>query len=146
MSWHMVEPVDNKSVIKKIKVKIDEKWAISGEMDLVNLGKVKLQGKLLRFNSIPVQELEKEVKRPILLSAEFRDVAQEDERIFFFGNKIIKDFIKGFSKLQNIKFGEIGRNNHELGFGFVSEENGEWRCRVRVDKIQILEEQNVKRT
>ena len=76
--------------------------------------------------------------------ADFGRLQIHYDKIFFFGNKVVKEFISRFSKIQTINFGELGRNDNELNLAFISEENGEWRCNVNVNKIEILEEKNVK--
>lgn len=145
MSWSMQGHGNSKFVIKEIYVKIDENWNVSGEADFICIGKVILKGILEHFYQIPVQELDQRINRPIILHAKFTNMAREDEEIYANDAKTPRNFLKGFSKVQTIRFCQLGRNDEMVTIEFSSEENGEWQCTTGLNNIKILEEKNMKR-
>lgn len=123
-------------VIKEIRIEVKENFQLSGFVDLVSRGYVKLTGTLKYLNDEKTEQITKKQKFPLIIHFKMKKTTEEN-------NPYIEN-LKIFESTQDLFAIEINYTSAKMTLIGYGEPNGKWRASTEeLDNVEILEARNV---
>jgi|GEM_PF-3246606 len=144
-----------KGLVKEIQIKIDKKGTVSGFMDLVGKGTIKLEGKIDFFNEKEIRGVfeSTELKKgdlPVTLQVKTKNTIRETENVWPPDDSIKrwetpKEYLKLFNNTQTLKgfFSIGGTKGVAVGIKASSKQDAGWDAYIEWDNIKTLKSKNV---